>query len=42
MRAFVRERGGGRFAFGLDPDGPDAALLMEATRHPVFRLEAAH
>jgi deazaflavin-dependent oxidoreductase (nitroreductase family) len=38
LRAFVQERGGGRYAFGLDPDAPLETFVREAGRHPVFRI----
>jgi deazaflavin-dependent oxidoreductase (nitroreductase family) len=38
LRAFVQERAGGRYAFGLDPDAPLEAFVREAERHPVFRI----
>jgi hypothetical protein len=37
-RAFVRERGGGRYAYGLDPDAPLETFEREAGRHPVFQI----
>jgi hypothetical protein len=38
LRAFVLERGGGRYAFGLDPDAPLERFVREAERHPVFQI----
>ena len=38
LRAFVQERGGGRYAFGLDPDAPLETFVREAERHPVFQI----
>ena len=38
LRAFVQERGGGRYAFGLDPDAPLETFEREAERHPVFQI----
>jgi deazaflavin-dependent oxidoreductase (nitroreductase family) len=38
LRAFVQERGGGRYAFGLDPNAPLETFLHEAERHPVFQV----
>lgn len=38
VRAFVRRRAGGQYAFGLDPDAPFEIFLSEAERHPVFRI----
>jgi deazaflavin-dependent oxidoreductase (nitroreductase family) len=40
LRAFVQERGGGRYAFGLDPDAPLDAFEREVERHPVFQILA--
>lgn len=39
LQAFVRERGGGRYAFGLDPDAPLETFVAEAERHPVFQIQ---
>jgi deazaflavin-dependent oxidoreductase (nitroreductase family) len=38
LRAFVQERGGGRYAFGLDPDAPLESFEREAEAHPIFRI----
>lgn len=38
LRAFVLERGGGRYAFGLDPEAPLETFVREAERHPVFQI----
>jgi deazaflavin-dependent oxidoreductase (nitroreductase family) len=38
LRAFVQERGGGRYAFGLGPDAPLETFVREAERHPVFQI----
>ena len=38
LRAFVQERGGGRYAFGLEPDAPLETFEREAERHPVFQI----
>ena len=38
LRAFVKERGGGRYAFGLDPNAPAKTFLAEAKRRAVFQI----
>jgi deazaflavin-dependent oxidoreductase (nitroreductase family) len=38
LRAFVQERGGGRYAFGLDVDAPLETFAREAERHPIFKI----
>jgi deazaflavin-dependent oxidoreductase (nitroreductase family) len=38
LRAFVQERGGGRYAFGLDPDAPLETFACEVERHPIFQI----
>ena len=38
LRAFVQERGGGRYAFGLDPDTPLESFEREVESHPIFRI----
>ena len=38
LRAFVQERGGGRYAFGLDPDAPLETFVREVERHPIFQI----
>jgi deazaflavin-dependent oxidoreductase (nitroreductase family) len=39
LQAFVKERGGGRYAFDLDPTAPPETYMTEIERHPVFRIE---
>jgi deazaflavin-dependent oxidoreductase (nitroreductase family) len=41
LRAFVQERGGGRYAFGLEPDAPLESFAREAEAHPIFRIVEA-
>ena len=38
LRAFVRERGGGPYAFNLDPNAPLEAFVAEVEQHPVFQI----
>ena len=38
LRAFVQERGGGRYALGLDPDAPLEYFEREAEAHPIFKI----
>jgi len=38
LRAFVQERGGGRYAFGLDPDAPLETFVREVEWHPIFQI----
>ena len=40
LRAFVQERGGGRYAFGLQPDALET-FEREAEAHPVFQIVEA-
>jgi deazaflavin-dependent oxidoreductase (nitroreductase family) len=41
LRAFVQERGGGHYAFGLQPDAPLETFEREAEAHPVFQIVEA-
>ena len=40
-RAFVQERGGGRYAFGLGPHAPLESFEREAEAHPIFWIAEA-
>ena len=39
LQAFVVERGGGPYAFELDPNASLETFAAEVERHPVFRIE---